>query len=63
MTDTATAKKSANEVALEYVARRLQHDAFNGQIVLHVNSGVIRKTETRDFVTTEALLTGEAGTR
>ncbi len=62
MSDTV-ARKSANDAALEYVARKLQHDQFNGQIVLHVNSGVIRKTETRDFVTTEALLTGEADTR
>jgi hypothetical protein len=62
MTDTATATKSANEVALEYVATRLQHGAFNGQIVLHVNSGIIRKTEVRDVVSTEALLTGKAST-
>jgi hypothetical protein len=54
--------KSANETALEYVSQRLQHGQFNGQIVLHVNSGVIRKTEVRDVVTTESLLTGKADT-
>ncbi len=62
MTEGSATKKDANTVALEYVARRLQHDAFNGQIVLHVNSGVIRKTEVRDVVSTDALLTGRAGT-
>ena len=56
------AGKDANKVALEYVATRLQHGMFNGQIVLHVNSGIIRKTEVRDVVSTEALLTGKAGT-
>ncbi len=56
------APKGANDVALAYVAQRLQHGMFNGQIVLHVNSGVIRKTEVRDVVTTEALLTGKATT-
>jgi hypothetical protein len=54
--------QSANDVALEYVAQRLRATQFNGQIVLHVNSGIIRKTETRDVVTTEALLTGKGGT-
>jgi hypothetical protein len=55
-------QKSANDVALAYVAERLRTGGFNGQIVLHVNSGIIRKTETRDVVTTEALLTGKVGT-
>ena len=55
-------KKSANDVVSEHVAQRLQHGQFNGQIVLHVNSGVIRKTEIRDVVSTEALLTGRADT-
>lgn len=47
----------ANEVVLRHVMGRLQHGGFTGQIVLHINHGIIRKTEHRDFVTTEALLT------
>ncbi len=54
--------KNANEAALRYVSQRLQHGQFTGQIVLHVNGGTIRKTETRDFVTTEELLTGQGST-
>ncbi len=54
--------RNANDVALAYVAERLRAGSFNGQIVLHVNSGIIRKTETRDFVTTDALLTGKVDT-
>lgn len=55
----ANSKNTANDAALEYVSRLLQHGRFTGQIVLHVNGGIIRKTETRDFLTTEELLTGK----
>jgi len=46
----------ANDVVLRHISSRLNAGQFTGQIVLHVNTGVIRKTETRDFVTTESLL-------
>ncbi len=54
--------RDANGVALAYVAERLRAGSFNGQIVLHVNSGIIRKTEVRDVVSTESLLTGKVDT-
>ncbi len=50
-------RKTANDIVLDYVARRLQTGQFTGQIILHVHDGTIRKHETRDFVTTESLLT------
>jgi hypothetical protein len=46
----------ANDVVLQHISRQLGAGSFNGQIILHVNAGVIRKTETRDFVSTETLL-------
>lgn len=56
-------RPTANEIVLERVFERLQHGQFTGQIILHVNNGNIRKTETHDFETTEELLTGRGGTR
>ncbi len=54
-------RPTANEIVLERVQQRLQHGRLTGQIILHVNDGNIRKTETRDFETTKDLLTKQAG--
>lgn len=49
--------RTANDVVLDHVRTRLQHGAFTGNIILHVKDGIVRKTEVRDFIPTDALLT------
>lgn len=56
-------RMTSNEIVLEHVLQRLRSVQFTGQIILHVSDGNIRKTETRDFKTTEELLTAEGTTR
>ena len=46
----------SNEVVFEHLLENLQHGQFNGQIVLHVNHGVIRKVERQEVFTTASLL-------
>ena len=48
---------NANDVVLEYVKRIVEERSFTGQIVIHCNRGVMRKTEDIGVVTTERLLT------
>ena len=47
----------ANQVVFNHLLETLQHGQFTGQIVLHVNHGVIRKHEVQQVITTAALLT------
>lgn len=54
-------RPTANDIVLERVRQRLQHGRLTGQVILHVNDGNIRKTETRDFETTKELLTKRVG--